>query len=325
MLGGEGARRHDGRHRAAEADEHGHEAAAGEAEPSQQLVHHEGNARHVAGVLEDGEQDEEHHDDREEREHAAHAGKDAVYHEGVHHGVEPEGRERGVDLRRHEVDAQGEKVGEPLAHHVKGEPEDERHDAHEDGDGRVLAREDAVGRHGARVLAALARLDHALGAHPLDEREAHVGERRHAVAAGLALHLGDDVLDGVELVLVQPEGAHDELVALNELGRRKAHGEVGRGGVVLDDVADAMDAAVQGTMVRAVRGAEVHAPGVLAEARHVQHVLRELGDTLPARRGDGDHGDAERGLQAVHAHRAAVGRELVHHVEGKHHRAVDLY
>ena len=86
-----------------------------------------------------------------------------------------------------------------------------------------------------------------------------------------------------------------------------------------------MYAAVQGAVVRAVRRAEVHAARVLAEARHVQHVLHELGDALLARRGDGDHGDAERRLQAVHAHRAAVGRELVHHVEGEHHRPVELH
>ena len=318
-------RGHDGGHAAAKADEHGHEAAAGEAQAPQQLVHHEGHARHVAGVLEDREQDEEDHDDRQEREHAAHAGEDAVDHEAVHHGVEPEGRERGVNLRRHPVNAQGEKVGEPLADDVEREPEDERHDGDEDRDGGVAAREDAVGRDRARVLAALARLDHALGADALDEREAHVRQGRHAVAPGLPLHLADDVLDGVELVLVQPEGVHDQPVPLDELGRGEAHREVGRGGVVLDDVADAVDAAVQGAVVGPVRRAEVHAARMLAEARHVQDVLDELGDALLARRGDGHHGDAERGLQTVHAHRAAVGRELVHHVEGEDHGPVQLH
>ena len=133
------------------------------------------------------------------------------------------------------------------------------------------------------------------------------------------------MLHGVELVLVKPEGIHHQRVTLDELGGRKAYRQVRRGGVILDDVADAVDAAVQGSVVGAVRRAEVHAARVLAKARHMQHVLHELGDTLLTRRGDRHHGDAERGLQAVNAHRAAVGRELVHHVERKHHRSVQLH
>ncbi len=50
------------------------------------------------------------------------------------------------------------------------------------------------------MLAALVRLDDAAPAHVADKAKAHVGQRGQAVGAGLALHLGNDVLDGVELV-----------------------------------------------------------------------------------------------------------------------------
>lgn len=50
-VGRDGARGHDGRHRAAEADEHRHNAAAGQADLAQGLIHDESDAGHVAGVL----------------------------------------------------------------------------------------------------------------------------------------------------------------------------------------------------------------------------------------------------------------------------------
>ena len=44
-------------------DEHGHDAAAGQADAAQQLIHHKGHTRHVAGILQHGEEEEQHHDD----------------------------------------------------------------------------------------------------------------------------------------------------------------------------------------------------------------------------------------------------------------------
>ena len=52
------------------------------------------------------------------------------------------------------------------------------------------------------MLAALVRLDNAAPAHVADKAKAHVGQRGQTVGARLALHLGNDVLDGVEFVAV---------------------------------------------------------------------------------------------------------------------------
>ena len=75
--------------------------------------------------------------------------------------------------------------------------------------------------------------------HVADKAKAHVGQRGQAVGAGLALHLGNDVFDGVELVAIQVKRLGHQLVALNQLGRRKTHGNVRRRGMVLDKVGDA--------------------------------------------------------------------------------------
>ena len=175
------------------------------------------------------------------------------------------------------------------------------------------------------MLAALARLDHAAAADLADESETHVRQGGEAVFAGLLLHLRDDVLERVQLVLVQMQGLAHQLIALDKLGRREAQGDAGALGVVLDQMRDRVNTAVQGACIRTVRRAEVQAAGALAMARHVQGVLDQLAGALVLGGGNGDHGDAEHALEQVDVDGAAVCRDLVHHVEGENHGAVELH
>ena len=52
------------------------------------LVHHKCDAGHVAGILQNGEEEKQRHDDRQERQHAAHARKNAVDDEAMYHRVD---------------------------------------------------------------------------------------------------------------------------------------------------------------------------------------------------------------------------------------------
>ena len=243
----------------------------------------------------------------------------------VDHGVGAKGGEPGVDARRDPGHEFLHEALQPRAHHAEGEPEDQAHDEHEGRDGGVATGEHAVDAGAAGVLAALVGLDHAAAADLADEREAHVGQGGEAVGPGLLLHLADDVLDAVELVGVEAEGSGDQLVSLDELGGRKAHGDAGALRVVVHQVADAVDATVKGAAVGPVGRAEVQAARAFAVARHVQCVLHELGDALVLGGADGNHRDAQEALQPVDVHGAAVGRELVHHVKRQHHGAVELH
>jgi len=175
------------------------------------------------------------------------------------------------------------------------------------------------------VLAALVGLHHAASAHVADKGKAHVGQRGQAVGARLALHLGNDVLDGVEFVAVQVKRLCHQLVALDQLGRCKTHRDMRRRGVVLDKVGNAVDAAMQCTAVRTVGRAKVQAAGTLAEPRHVQSVLHQLADALVAGSANGDNGHAQQALEQVDIDGAAVGRHLVHHVERNDHGTVELH
>ena len=175
------------------------------------------------------------------------------------------------------------------------------------------------------MLAALVRLDDATPAHVADKAKAHIGQRGQAVGAGLALHLGNDVLDRVELVAIQVKRLGHQLVALNQLGRRKAHRDVRRHGMVLDQVGNAVDAAMQCAAVRSIGRTEVQATGALAEPRHVQGMIHQLANALVAGSANGDNRHAQQALEQVDVHGATVGRHLVHHVERDDHGAIELH
>ncbi len=187
-LGGQRARCHDGRNGAAEAYEHRNKAAPRQSDAAQKLIHNKRNARHIARILQNGEEEKQHDDNRQKAQHAAHAGKNAVNYKAVHYGVQSIGSQRIVHKLRHAVDAQREKIRQPLAQNAERHPEYKAHDGYERRDGKVFVREHLVYFNAAQHLPALVRLDDALGAHGLDKAVSHIGESRVAVKPALGLH-----------------------------------------------------------------------------------------------------------------------------------------
>ena len=135
------------------------------------------------------------------------------------------------------------------------------------------------------------------------------------------------MLDGVKLILVEIQSLDDQRVAFDEFGRRKAQGDRRRLGMVLDQVCDTVDAAVKGTVIRAVgrARAKINTARTLAIAGDVHGVLHELADAFVLCRRDGHHGHAELALEQVDVDGAAIGRDLVHHVKGDDHRPIELH
>ena len=54
-------------------------------------------------------------------------------------------------------------------------------------------------------------------------------------------------------------------------------------------------------------------------------MVDKLVDAFVFHRRNRHHGNAKRSLELVDAHRAAVGAKLVHHVQRKHHRNIELH
>ena len=238
----------------------------------------------------------------------------------MYHGVDAVGRERGVHDAGQRVDAELQQVGQPLADDVEREIKREEHHDEERRQGGILAREDAVDLHGARVLFALVALDHGGRHDALDERVAHVRKGRVAVEPGLVFHLHDAVLEQLQLVFIEFERRGEVVPAFDELGRAETRRHADAVGVVGDQVHDRVDAAVHGRIVRA----EVRHLRQRPAARNGQRLVYQLGHALPFRRRDRHDGDAQRLAHLLHIDGAAVGVHLVHHVQRQHHRYAQL-
>ena len=74
---------HDARHTAAGADEHGDEAFSGKAELAENTVHNEGNARHVADILQQGQHQEKHKHLRHKADDRTHTANDTVNNQTI--------------------------------------------------------------------------------------------------------------------------------------------------------------------------------------------------------------------------------------------------
>ena len=231
----------------------------------------------------------------------------------MRHGVEAVCRERPINHARQRIDAEGEQVAQEFADDVERQIENEKHHAEKDRDRRVFSGQDAVELAAAGVLAALVRLYDRLRHGVFNEAVAHVRQRRVAVKTALLLHLHDGVLDQLQLVRVELKLVRDRFIALDELCCRKADGDARRLRVVLDYMADRVDAAVDGAL-----RAEVIDARLLAQTRRADGDFDQLLHALAVCRADGHDGHAQKLGQERRIDRAAVSGQLVHHVERQH-------
>ena len=72
----------------AKTNQHGNKAPTGKSDFSQQLIHNESDAGHIAAVLQDGQKEKQYHNNREKGQHASHAREYAVNHQGMYHRID---------------------------------------------------------------------------------------------------------------------------------------------------------------------------------------------------------------------------------------------
>ena len=132
------------------------------------------------------------------------------------------------------------------------------------------------------------------------------------------------MLDHLFFVLIQLQGLLNAGVALHQLCGGKAHRDPRRPGVVLDEVDDAVDAAVNRTAV-VILAAEVHPARTLLILCHMDGVIHQLIHALVLGCGNGDHRDAQHRFHLVDVDGAAVAAHLIHHIQCQHHGGVQLH
>ena len=247
---------HDAGDAAARGHEHGDEGLTGQAKAAEHAVHDEGDAGHVAAVLQEGQ----HHKEQEHLRHKAEDGTQtaddavadqridqtavlsAARHEGiVHHGGDT--RDIGAVLRRvnrvgivarslnscvigvatltEHVPAIGTKelvVGEVGHRAAQGGDGDVVHAEHDDHKDRQT--QDTVGNHAVDLLggAHLGRsLGHALVDDVGDDAVALAGDDGLGVVVAILLALGDQLLYASGLLLAEVDELAGVRIALEQL------------------------------------------------------------------------------------------------------------
>ena len=319
-LRGQSPGGHDGGNRAAEAHQHGYDAAAGQTNFPQQLVHDKGHTGHVSSILQNGQEEEKNHDNGQKTQYTAHSGKNTVDYQTVDHRVQAVGRESGVNDDRQSVDTSGQQVGEEGAEDIESQIEDGQHDTKENRQGQVLVGNDPVDGLAPLALSGRPAFHHGGIAYPLNEVVAHVGQSGVAVHATFGLHLCDTVLQKLQFVLVQLQPIPDIRVVLNEFGGGEADREPGGFRVVLDLMDHRMDAAVDRT-----GSAEIVYRRIDSVFSGVDCGADQLIHTLVFHGRDGDHRDAQRLGHAFDVDGAAVGGDFVHHVQRQYHGNAHLH
>ena len=119
------------------------------------------------------------------------------------------------------------------------------------------------------------------------------------------------MLQQLPLVLVQLQPAGKLRVTLDELRRAEAGGYAEPVGMILNEMDDRVDAAVDRRIVRA----EVRHSGQRLFPRGVDHAVDKLGHALALHGADGHDRYADETAELLHIDRAAVCVDLVHHVE----------
>ena len=231
------------------------------------------------------------------------------------HRIDAVGRQRPVRQSSERVNPHVHPVGQPLANDVEGQVEGQQHHCQKGGDGGVPAGEDPVDLHRAGVFPALMALHHGGAHHIFNKAVPHIRQCGVAVQTGLCLHLDDAVLQKFLFVFIQLQLVRQIVAALDELGGAEPGGNAYTVGMVRDEVHHGVNTAVYGRVVRT----EVRHLGQDLSAGHSQRLIHQFADALALGRRDGDYGDPQRLTHFPHVDGAAVGPDLIHHVQGQHH------
>ena len=178
------------------------------------------------------------------------------------------------------------------------------------------------------MLLAFVGPDYGFPAKGLQEAEAHIGHGRFPVQAGFFFHNVHQLVESRLLFRGQVQLFGNQPILFYQLGGGEADGELGPADVRLQEHGGGMDAAVH--RAHRVLGiiafhAEVHPLGLDVPLGYKQGVVDELIDALIFGGGNGDYGNAQNVLQLIDADGAAVGPDLIHHVQRQHHGDLQLH
>ena len=132
------------RHGTAEANQHRYDGTAGKSKLSERLIHDKGNTCHIAGIFQQGKEEEQNHDIGDKAKHRTDAVEYAVDDHRMQAGRRaPSGHGR-ITYCRQMINTAADQIFQERTEYIEGQIEDRCHDGNEAGDRGIFARQHLI-------------------------------------------------------------------------------------------------------------------------------------------------------------------------------------
>ena len=166
--------------------------------------------------------------------------------------------------------------------------------------------------------------DHCLITDILNEIKSHMGNCRRPVQTTLCFHLFYDMLQHLFFILIQFQRLENQRIPFCQLRCCKTNRDLCCLCMIFDQMHDRMQTSMYRTTVF-VDITVVNLSWPLLIFCHMQRMSYQFIDTFVLRRRDGNDRNPQHLFHLVDQNRSAVFPYLIHHIQGKHHRNIQLH
>ena len=233
-------------------------------------------------------------------------------------------RKRPVNKLRQQTDACFEPVGKQRPYHIEGQPENYTHYRYKCRNRCVFARQHTIHPAASGVLTALLRLHHSRCAHLFYEAKPHIRDSRRSVKASLLLHLQDYMLQQLFLVVAELQALEYQPVTFGQLACGEPQRYPGCSRMVFYQMHYGVKTPVHSSVLF-LGAAEIKPARPFLIFRDMHSVVHQLPDALASGCGNRNYRYTQHAFHLIYKYRPAVVSHLIHHIESKDHRNVELH
>ena len=167
-------------------------------------------------------------------------------------------------------------------------------------------------------------LNHRGVADLLDKGKPHIRNGRRPIHPALLLHLADDVLQHLLLILIQSQTVLNLCITLRQLARRETNRNFCLPGMILNQMHDPVQTSVD-CPAPLTFPAEVDPARAFLVFCHMKGMVHQLVGSFILDRRHRHHRDSQHGLHLVDLDGAAVSPNLVHHIQSQYNGNIQFH
>ena len=171
---------------------------------------------------------------------------------------------------------------------------------------------------------AFPRFYNRLLANLLNESKSHIGDRCRLIHSALLFHLTNDMPEHFLFILIKFQLLKNPFIPFCKLARSKSNRYARICCMVLDEMHDAVQAAMDRAVV-ILRVTKIRAPRFLLILRHMKRMIDQFADSFIFRSRNRNDRNSEHRFHRIDMNRSSVFAHLIHHVKCQNHRYIKLH